>query len=70
MHHPKANVDRLYIPRNEERRGMILLELSYKTSTIGQHGIPYNNNRLDATTHSQPWQNKKSSLYKWTKLQE
>ena len=37
MHYPKANVDRLYIPRNEGGRGMIQLELSYKTSTIGQH---------------------------------
>ena len=37
IHHPKADVDRLYIPRNEGGRGMIQLELSYKTSTIGQH---------------------------------
>ena len=36
MNHPKADVDRLYIPRNKERMGMIQLELSYKTSTIGQ----------------------------------
>ena len=36
MHHPKADVDRLYIPRNKEWTGMIQLELSYKTSTIGQ----------------------------------
>ena len=37
MHNPKADVDRLYVPRNEGGRGMIQLELSYKTSTIGQH---------------------------------
>ena len=37
IHHPKADVDRLYVPRNEGRRGMIQLQLSYKTSTIGQH---------------------------------
>ena len=37
MHHPKANVNRLCIPRNEGGRGMIQLELSYKRSTIGQH---------------------------------
>ena len=36
MHHPKADVDRLSIPRNEGGRGIIQLELSYKT-TIGQH---------------------------------
>ena len=39
---------------------MVLLELSYKTPTIGQHKIPYNNNRLDATTNSCPWQSKKA----------
>ena len=37
MHHPKADIDRLYIPRNERGRRMIQLELSYKTSTIGLH---------------------------------
>ena len=36
MHHPKPDVDRLQIPRDEGRKGMIQLELSYKTSTIGQ----------------------------------
>ena len=35
MHHPKADVDRLYLPRNKGGRGMIQLEMSYKTSTIG-----------------------------------
>ena len=33
MHHPK--VHRLYLPRKNGGRGMIQLELSYKTSTIG-----------------------------------
>ena len=37
MHHPKADVKRLRIPRKAEERGMIQLELCYKTSTIGQH---------------------------------
>ena len=37
MRNPKGDVDRLYIPRNEEGRGMIQLELSYKISTVGQH---------------------------------
>ena len=37
MHHPKADVDRLYIPGNEGGRRMIQLELSHKTSTIGQY---------------------------------
>ena len=31
MHYLKADVDRLYIPRNEGGSGMIQLELSYKT---------------------------------------
>ena len=35
MHHPKADIDRLYIPRTEGGRGMIQLELSLKTTTIG-----------------------------------
>ena len=34
-HHPKSDVARLYIPRRRGGRGMIQLELSYKTSTIG-----------------------------------
>ena len=35
MHHPKADVDRIYIPRNKGGRGLVRLELSYKTTTIG-----------------------------------
>ena len=35
MHHPKADVERLYVPRKEGGRGLIQLELMYKTSTIG-----------------------------------
>ena len=31
MHHPKSDVDRLYIQRKSGGRGMIQLELSYKT---------------------------------------
>ena len=34
MHHPKAGVDRLYLPRSNGGRGMIQLEMAYKTSTI------------------------------------
>ena len=34
MHHPKADVDRLYLPV-PGGRGMIELETSYKTTTIG-----------------------------------
>ena len=35
MHHPKADVDRLYLPRAEGGRGLIQLELTLKTTTIG-----------------------------------
>ena len=35
LHHPKAEIDRLYIPRNEGGRAMIQLELSLKATTIG-----------------------------------
>ena len=35
MHHPKSDVERLYVARKKSGRGgMIQLELSYKTSTI------------------------------------
>ena len=35
MHHPKADVDRLYIPRKASVRGLVQLEITYKTTTIG-----------------------------------
>lgn len=35
MHHPKADVDRLYVKRSEGGRGLIQIENSYKLSTIG-----------------------------------
>ena len=34
MHHPKSDVDRLFLPRTEGGRGLIQLELSYKSTTI------------------------------------
>ena len=37
MHHPKSDVDRLYLPRTEGGRGLIQLELSYKSTNIGLH---------------------------------
>ena len=33
MHHPKADVDWLYLPRNEGGRGLIQVELTYKITT-------------------------------------
>ena len=35
MHHPKADVDRLYLPRSEVGRGLIQIELTYKIATVG-----------------------------------
>ena len=35
MHHPKADVSRMYMPRNEGRRGMMNLEMTYKTMIVG-----------------------------------
>ena len=35
MHHPKADVHRIYLPRAEGGRGMMQLENAYKVSTIG-----------------------------------
>ena len=34
MHHPKSNIDRLYLQRNNGGRGLIHLETLYKSSTI------------------------------------
>ena len=35
MSHPKANVERLYIPRKDGGRGLIEVETVFKTATIG-----------------------------------
>ena len=35
MHHPKADVERIYLARKEGGRGLIQLECTYKTCTIG-----------------------------------
>ena len=35
MNHPRADVDRMYLPRNKGGRGLIQLEIAYKIATIG-----------------------------------
>ena len=35
MHHPKSDVNRLYLPRKEGGKGLVQLELSLKTPIIG-----------------------------------
>ena len=34
MHHPKVDVNRMYVPIPEGGRGMINLEMCFKTTTI------------------------------------
>ena len=43
MHHPRADVDQMYLPRNEGGRGLIQLEIAYKTATIGLDAYRYLN---------------------------
>ena len=35
MNHPKADVERIYLPREVGGRGLAHLELAYKTTTVG-----------------------------------
>jgi len=34
MHHPKADIDRLYVKRKEEERGLVQIEVAYKAEII------------------------------------
>jgi len=34
MHHPKAHIDRLYVKREEEGRGLLPIEATYKAEII------------------------------------
>jgi hypothetical protein len=34
MHHPKADIDRLYVKRKEEGKGLVQVEVAYKTKII------------------------------------
>ena len=34
MHHPKADIDRLYVKRKEEGRGLVQVEAAYKAEII------------------------------------
>jgi len=34
MHHPKADIDRLYVKRKEEGRGLVKIESAYKAEII------------------------------------
>ena len=46
MLHPKADVERLYIPRKDGGRGLIEVETAFKTATIGlYHYLKHNDRR-------------------------
>ena len=61
MHHPKSDVDRLYLPRTEGSRGLIQLELSYKSTTIGLD--KYLQETQDTLLHFVKDHDDKKSLY-------
>ena len=44
MHHPKSDVNRLHLPRKEEGRGLVQLELYLKLSIIGMDTYLNNTN--------------------------
>ena len=35
MHHPRSDVDRMYLPRSSGGKGLMQIETTYKTTTIG-----------------------------------
>ena len=61
VHHPKSDVDRLYLPRTEGGRGLIQLELSYKSTTIGLD--KYLQETQDTLLHFVKDHDDKKSLY-------
>ena len=54
MHHPNSDVDRMYLPRTEGGRGIIQLDLSYKTAPIG---LDINTSRRRRKPSSPLWKN-------------
>ena len=61
MHHPMADVTRMYIPRKEGGRGMINLEMTYKTTIIDLHS--YLEPSEDRMLHAVLQQEKKKKLH-------
>jgi len=39
MHHPKADIDRLYVKRKEGGRGLVQIEAAYKAEIILQNTL-------------------------------
>ena len=44
MHHPKADIDKLYLPRAKGGRGLTQVELSFKTTTVDLAAYPTSTN--------------------------
>lgn len=65
MHHPKSDVDRLYLPRTSGGRGLVQLELSLKTTTIGLNAYLTNNN--DPLLQIVKYHEQRKKLYSATK---
>ena len=61
MHHPKADVDRLYLPRAKGGKGLTQVELTYKTTTIGR--ASYLTSTNDPLLHLVQWHENKNKLY-------
>ena len=61
MHHPKADIDRLYLPRSDGGRCLVQLELTYKTTTIGLDAYLTSSN--DRLLHLVQRHDKKKKLY-------
>ena len=72
MHHPKAEKDRLYLPRKYGGRGLIQIERTYKTTTIGLNAY-INNNRdtlLGIVRDHDKTRNTKSLQYEAAKFEK
>ena len=65
MHHPKADVDHLYLPRSSGGRGIIELETSYITTTIGmQKYLTVSNDWMIQLVHQHEENKKLHSIVK------
>ena len=67
MYHPRTDIERLYVKRENGGKGLIQ-EITYKTTTLGLKKILRYNNRLDATVckYTRKAKKKKYSIRKWS----
>jgi hypothetical protein len=52
MHHPKANIDGLYVKRKEGGRGLVQVEAAYKTEIINTAQYLKTNYKGDQFVHT------------------